>query len=159
MHVDDGIGLATSERVARFIAAVIEGKSVCSQAETGYTVVMNRWSKMVGFDATITRHADYTTVSLSATGTLETLAAEHLADVPIYSPKHVVPSSIHELQPGVAPPVDSPDYQSFVDMQSKCASLNGSFVWLQQVYANRLMPYQHVLPPSPTSITRRRVIC
>jgi hypothetical protein len=140
LHVDDGIGVASSEEVAKFIAALVEGTSCVSPAPTGYTVVMHRWRKLVGFDAKITDHGTYTTVSLSSTGTIESLAAEHLAGVGVYAPKHVVPSNISELAPGVVPNVGSVDYDAFLTMQEKCASLNGTFIWLQQVYSQLTQP-------------------
>lgn len=68
---------------------------------------MHRWRKLTGFDANIVDHGDDVTVNLFASqrGTIQALAVEHLSGSPMHAPKHVAPSNIQNMAPGVAPPV------------------------------------------------------
>ena len=134
-HVDDGVGVISSWQVAQWIALMIEGKRP-GDTPTNYTVMpsLTHWTKILGFKAKVEDFDTYSTVELSAEHLLANLAREHLSDCAVLQPQHVSPSSVESLLPGVVPSADSPDYDSFVTMQEKCASLVGSFIYLGQVY-------------------------
>lgn len=71
---------------------------------------------------------------------LEQLSVEHFADGLAPAAKHIAVSDIGTLAPGVPPPSDSLEYEPFLDMQGKCGSLNGVFIWMQQVYVQLVQP-------------------
>ena len=84
------------------------------------------------------------TTTLSAPHVLEALARRHLRGSNIITPKHISPSNLPKLGMAEVPPRDSPDYEPFIEMQDEARNLIGSFIWLQQVYAQCAQPANYL---------------
>ena len=128
MHVDDGLGVATSEHVVRYIHLVIN---------TVYATKGSSWAKCLGYKVDVSppsAERPYTMVSLTAPAFIDKMVATFIKGDVAASPKHAMPGSIMHLGPGVTPPTGSPEHGEFLAMQQQCRSLLGDLLWLSRVY-------------------------
>jgi hypothetical protein len=140
-HVDDRIRIVTTDKITEYMKAVFQ---------QSFVMKTTNWKKVLGWDAVINK--DERTVTFECPGVLLAAGEKYLKDTTFASNKHIMLPSLMDLQPGVAPPANDPDYQAFVNMQMQCRSLQGLAIWLCEMYTQGLfvtrITGKHVANPS-----------
>ena len=132
-HVDDGMGIITSEPLLHYLIAKIESHG-------NWNIKTSKWSKMLGYTCDIQDSKDTSLITLSCLPYLQNLARVHLEGETIVKPKHPYPSTILQTQAGDAPVDGSPERADYLLMQEKARSALGSSIWAMRVHHKLVYP-------------------
>ena len=135
-HVDDGMGIATSQALIDWVVAGLE--------RDGWTLKVSGWEKMLGYTCNIRDEPTTSTVTISCYPYLENLARVHFETETVVKPKHPYPTNILQIQAGVPPPEHSPEHAYFLEMQEKCRSGLGSSIWAMRAYPKLVYPTNYL---------------
>ena len=128
MHVDDGIGVASSDALVSYLQREIAAE---------WIVTFTRWKKCLGFSTSLCDNV----VTVSADSSVRQLAREHLVNTDVRLHNMPYTKAILEIGPGVRPQEASPERVEFDLMQTKCRSLLGWGLWAMRVHINLIYPY------------------
>ena len=136
-HVDDGMGVASSQRVIDYLK---------SRIDLHWQMNISPWKKLIGFDCTISdlpavgETPKRTSVTLSAIESMRRMFQHHVEDRMLIQPRHPYAGDIDDSPWGEEPPEGSPERAEFKAMQAKAASGIGWSIWGMRVHVNLVYP-------------------
>ena len=136
-HVDDGMGVASSQRVIDYLK---------SRIDLHWQMNISPWKKLIGFDCTInvlpasTADPERTSITLSAIEPMRRMFKHHVEDRMLIQPRHPYAGDIDESPWGEEPATGSPEHAEFKAMQAKAASGIGWSIWGMRVHPNLIYP-------------------
>ena len=153
MHVDDGIGVASSIKMVEYVS------HACLVA---YVLDYSGWQKVLGFKADI--DDDMGTVTLSAPAVIQALADRFLKEDVKLVPQHIASPALAKLERVKEPPTPgSPEHACFLQTTADVRAMVGVFMWLMQVYDKMVWPCNTLAglvaaPPLEAAVHCKRVI-
>ena len=124
-HVDDGAGVASSQRVIDHLQHVLSA---------GWNIKLSRWKKVLGFDITIKDESNRSTVVVSGLAAMQRMFAAHAEGEMVVKPRHPYPSNINEVTYAPLPAEDSPEYATTLALHEQHRSGLGFSVWVMRAH-------------------------
>ena len=121
VHVDDGPGVASSQRMVDFIVGGIQVQYECT---------CGRWKKVLGFRFVVNDNDG--TVAMSCETVIEEMAEKFLPGQLRYDAK--LPLRDVVLESGEVPPVGHPEREAYLQMQTETRSILGLLLWVAIAY-------------------------
>ena len=128
VHVDDGFGVASSNRVINYI---VDGM------RTEYEMVVGPWVKPVGFS--VIWGPDKLSIGFECAAVISNAVREHCGDEITISPKHPYPMNIAKLKadPDEDPPAGAPADAFHKAKLEQRRALLGLLLWVADMYGPR----------------------
>ena len=124
-HVDDGLGVASSEAIMTYLKREIEAE---------WIITMTRWKKTLGFATSV----DDNVVTVSAYASVISMAQAHLTTEDVHLTKMPYSKGILSVGPGVRPPEGTDERTAFDLMQTRCRSGLGWALWAMRAHPNMI---------------------
>ena len=128
-HVDDGLGVASSQAVLDYLYARIR---------TDWAIKTSGWKKVLGYGITV--NPETGVVVVDCLPVIANLVREHSIGEAVIQPKHPYSGAITSLGYGVKPPAGSPELMEFEAMQAKCRSGLGASIWASRAHSKLTFP-------------------